>query len=306
LGGFPVFLRLQPPRATGGLRCRYNESATELARNSAERMGAKMAQEVQDAAATEFGWRGVYRLGGAAALIAAVFFRRNLAEEYLLCRLLGIFPSGPKGLPGSALDCFNVFHSHRLIGLTLLNLFDIVNYSLVALIFLGLYAALRRVSRGLMMLAMALALMGAAIYFASNQAFAMLALSDRYWSAATDAQRTMLLAAGEALLAIQNTAATYGSGIYISYLLVNVAGLIAAAVMLRSPAFGKTSAYAGIVANVLGLGYYVTDSLAPALNAIPISAAAPFLLIWYLRIGWRLLRLGTGREIGALFDSPVQ
>jgi len=265
-----------------------------------------MAREVQDVGTMESGWRGLCKLGGAAAFIAAILFRRNMAEEYLLGRLLGIFSSGPRGLPGSALECFTVFHTHRLIGLTLLNLFDMANYALVALIFLGLYAALRRVSRGLMTLAAALALMGTAIYLASNQAFAMLALSDRYWSAATDTQRTMLLAAGEALLAIQNTAATYGSGIYISYFLVNVAGLIAATVMLRSAAFGRTTAYMGILANVLGLGYYITDSFAPALNAIPISASAPFLLIWYLRIGWMLLRIGQGREGGAAFDGPVQ
>jgi len=269
-------------------------------------MGAKMASEVQDAGTMVSGWRGLYKLGGAAALIAAILFRRNMAEEYLLGRLLGIFSSGPRGLPGSALECFTVFHTHRLIGLTLLNLFDMANYALVALIFLGLYAALRRVSRGLMTLAAALALMGTAIYLASNQAFAMLALSDRYWSAATDTQRTMLLAAGEALLAIQNTAATYGSGIYISYLLVNVAGLIAAAVMLRSAAFGRTTAYVGILAYALGLGYYITNSFAPALNVIPIAGSAPFLLIWYLRVGWRLLRIGREREVGAAFDGPVQ
>jgi hypothetical protein len=265
-----------------------------------------MARDIRDVSWMDLGWGGLYKLGGAAALIAAILFRRNLAEEYLLGRLLGIFSSGPRELPGSALECFTVLHSHRLIGLTLLNLFDMVNYALVALIFLGLYASLQRENRGLMMLATTLALMGTAIYLASNQAFAMLALSDRYWNAATDIQRTMLLAAGEALLAIQNTGATYGSGIYISYFLINVAGLIAAAVMLRSTIFGKTAAVMGVLANVLGLGYYFTNLFSPAFNAIPISASAPFLLIWYLQIGWTLLRFGSGGERRTTSDGPVQ
>ena len=265
-----------------------------------------MTCEIEDAEKMESNWRGLLILGGTAALVAAIFFRRNMAEEYLLCRQLGIFSSGPRALPVSALDCYAIFHSSRLVGLTLLNLFDMVNYALVSMIFLGLYAALRRVSRGLMTLAAALALMGTAIYLASNQAFAMLALSDRYWSAATDAQRSISLAAGEALLAIQNTGATYGSGIYIGFLFVDLAGLIAATIMLRSPAFGKTAAYVGILANVFGLGYYITNSFAPALNVIPLCASAPFLLIWYLLIGRTLLRMGLGREIAATFDGPLQ
>jgi hypothetical protein len=44
---------------------------------------------------------------------------------------------------------------------------------------------------------------GIAVYFASNQAFSMLSLSDQYAAATTDAQRSMLLSAGEALLAIR-------------------------------------------------------------------------------------------------------
>jgi len=265
-----------------------------------------MTQEREDAEIRESGWRGLCRLGGVAALIAAILFRRNMAEEYLLFRQLGIFSAGPRALPGSALECFTVFHSYRLIGLTLLNFFDMVNYVLVLMLFLGLYAALRRVNRGMMTLAAALALMATAIYLASNQAFAMLALSDQYWSAATDAQRSMLLAAGEALLAIQNTGATYGSGIYVAFLFVNVAGLIAAAVMLRSAAFGKTAAYVGILANVFGLSYYITNLFAPSLNVIPFCVSAPLLLFWYLRIGWTLIRMGSGRKGRAEFVLPLQ
>jgi hypothetical protein len=267
-------------------------------------MDAPMPQEREDGEAIEHGWRALYWLGGAAALVGAILFRRNMAEEYLLCRELGVFSSGPRALPGSALDCFTVFHGNRLVGLTLLNLFDIVNYALVSMIFLGLYVALRRINRGLMTLAAALALTSTGIYLASNQAFAMLALSDQYWSAATDARRTMLLAAGDALLAIQNTGANYGPGIYVSFLFVNLAGLLAAIVMMRSAAFGKTAAWIGILANVLGLMYYFSNSFAPALNAIPLSISAPFLLLWYLRIGWTLLRMG--RETQTASNGPVQ
>ena len=122
----------------------------------------------------------------------------------------------------------------------------------------------------------------------------MLSLSGQYAAATTDAQRTMFLAAGQALLAIQNSGAAYGNGIYISFLLVNVGGLIIAVVMLQSRVFGKVAAWSGILANVLELGYYVTLIFAPSLSAIPLSAAALFLLVWYILIGIKLLRLGFG------------
>lgn len=50
-----------------------------------------------------------------------------------------------------------------------------------------------------------------------------------------------------------------------SFLLVSVAGLIIAAVMLRSSIFSKATAYVGILANVIGLSYYITLVFAPAI-----------------------------------------
>jgi len=105
---------------------------------------------------------------------------------------------------------FTLLHTHRFVGLTLLNFFDTVNYLLIELIFLALYAALRQVNRTCITIATAPAFVGIAVYLASNQAFSILPLSDRYAAATTDAQRSMLLAAGQVLLAIRdpNAAAT--------------------------------------------------------------------------------------------------
>lgn len=238
-------------------------------------------------------WRLLLKLGGWAAFVAALLFRRNLAEEFLLLRLSGIIRSGPQAFPGNAADWFTLLRTYPLIGLTFLNLFDVVNYALVGLIFLGLCPALFRVSKSAMTLAMALTFVAVAVYFASNQAFALLSLSDQYTVATTDAQRSGLLAAGQALLAIHNSGANYGNGPYVSFLFVNLAGLISAAVMLRSSVFGKFAAWMGILANLFGLSYYLTLVFAPSMSAIPLSASAPFLLIWYLVVGRKLLRLGS-------------
>ena len=242
-------------------------------------------------------WIGLCRVGGIAALVAAIIFRRNLAAEYVLLRAMGMITSGPIAPPTSTLDWFTLLHDNRLVGLTLLNLFDMVNYALVGLILLGLYAALKQTKMSSATLALVIGIVGVAVYFACNQAFAVAALSDQYAAATTDADRSMFLAAGHALLAVQSSGATYGNGFFISFFCVEVAGLIMAAIMLRSNLFGRRTAYFGILANVLGLVYYVFQITVPALTAVSMSLSAVFLLIWYALIGVRLLRLASNGKI---------
>ena len=79
-----------------------------------------------------------------------------------MLRAIGIIRFGPRTIPSSVIDWFGLLHTNRLVGLTLLNVFDIVNCVLIGLIFLGLYAALRRASGSYMMLAAALGFVGIA------------------------------------------------------------------------------------------------------------------------------------------------
>jgi hypothetical protein len=240
-----------------------------------------MSQSHQDS-----GWQWLYRVGGVVALIAVVVFRRHFGLEVMLLMDMGIIGLEP---PSGALDWFTLLQGNRFLGLVLLDLFDIVNYVLVGLVFLALYGALRRANKGAMAVATASDLVGVAVYLASNQAFAMSALSDQYAAASTDAQRAALLAAGEALLAIHNQ-----GGIHLSLLLVALAGLIASLVMLRGGVFSRATAMVGMVANTLVLGYFVAIALAPAVAFLLPAISAPFRLIWYVLIARRLFQLARG------------
>jgi hypothetical protein len=123
----------------------------------------------------------------------------------------------------------------------------------------------------------------------------MLSLSNRHAAATTDAQRAMFLAAGEAILAIHNPGElSQGTGIYLSLFLVLASGLLISIVMLRSTVFGKATAYVGLLANGLALGYFAALIFAPALVWLPPSVSAPFRLIWYILIAVRLFQLGAG------------
>lgn len=260
----------------------------------------KRIDQAPYAETVDFAYRGLYKTGAAAALLAGLVFRRNLDAEWMLLRMAGIVTTGPVESPSTVIDLFVLLQQDRLLGLTLLNLFDLVNYALVGLIFLALFAALRRASPSWMVIAAALGFTGITVYFASNQAFSMLSLSSQYAAATTDAQRATFLAAGQAALAIHQNASYAGSGIYLSFLLVSVAGLILSVAMLRSSIFSKGTVYLGILSNGFGLGYYLVLAFAPALVFIPLSISAVFLLIWYLRIGVRLWALGSHRAAGAV------
>ena len=245
-------------------------------------------------------WSGLYKGGAAAALIAAVLFRRNLDAEWLLLRQIGIIQAGPLAAPDTVADWFMLLRHRPLLGLTFLNLFDLVNYALLGLIFLALAAALYQTSRPGIIIAAGLSCVGISIYFASNQAFNMLLLSRQYSAATTDAQRAVFLSAGQTLLALHHNASYRGTGIYLSFLLVSAAGLILSVIMLRSSVFSKSAGYLGVLANSVGLSYYIALALAPALVFVPLSVSAVFLLIWHLQISSRLWALGTSRPARAL------
>jgi hypothetical protein len=237
-------------------------------------------------------WKNLCKIGGVAALVAVIVFRRNFGTELTTFKGFGIFDV-PGMTPASAEAWFSLFQSRPFLGLILFELFDIVNYLLVGLIFLALYGALHKTNRSVMVVATACGLVGVGIYLASNQAFAMLSLSQRHAAATTEAQRDLFLVAGEALLSIHNAGAIrQGTGIHLSLFLVLLAGLLSSVVMLRGRVFNRATAITGLLANGLGLSYFITLALAPTICWIPPTLSAPFRVTWYVLIALRLLRLG--------------
>jgi len=214
-------------------------------------------------------WKPLYRVGGAAALTIVVLFVLQII----------VFVASPP--PSTVIGYFTLFHKNGLLGLLDLDLLSLADYVLFVPMFLALYAALRRASPSFMAIATTLALVGIAVYFASNTAFSMLSLSNQYAAATTDAQRSMFEASGQAMLAIYQ-----GTAFDVSYVLLSVAPLIISVVMLRSTLFGKVTAYVGIVANVIGLGFFV-----PTIGVFLSLISVVGLQIWYVLIARGLFML---------------
>ncbi len=211
----------------------------------------------------------LYRLGGAAALLTAVFIPIQIAV-YI------IWPP-----PTDPLDWFVLLQNNRFAGLVDLDLLLLVDQALLIPVFLALYALLRRIDQAWTTVGTILGLVAIVTYLGSNPAFSMLVLSNKYAAATTEAEQAMLLAAGQAILTMFE-----GSAFYAYYVLGSIAPIIVCAVMLRTTIFGRAIPYLGIVANVVSLCFFL-----PVVGLLFSLLSVLMLEIWYVLIGRRLLRL---------------
>lgn len=225
-------------------------------------------------------YQGLYKLGGAAALIVVVL---TLSEVIGL-----IFYPQPSTVSG----WFMLFQNNRLIGLLDFWGLEVLMYAMFIIVFLALYVVLRKANEGLMAIALTFALLGIGIFFATNNPFSMLSLSNQYAAATTDIQRSTFLAAGQAVLANTNQRAV--GGFNMGLFLVSVAGLIISSVMLQNNSFSRVTAYVGILAYTLSLADYLREALTPSatIALLVILPNVLFLVIWFALVGRRLYQLG--------------
>lgn len=237
---------------------------------------------VNESRTPESRWKELYKIGGLAAIIAAV----------LLFMEIIVFTFWPQ--PSTVLGYFTLFQSNKLIGLLDFYLLEIPAYIFFIPIFLAVYVAIRQKNESYTSLAMILVTVGVAVFLATNNPFSLLSLSDQYMAATTEAQKSVLLAAGQAVIA--NTGQRAVGGFNIGFLLVSVAGLIYSAVMLRSDVFSKTVAYVGILAFTISLTDYLRIVFIPesiSLLLVIAILSGLFLLIWLILVGRNLIHISN-------------
>jgi len=226
-------------------------------------------------------WRGLFKLGGIAALITAVL---------LVCELI-VFSVWRQ--PETVTDYFELFQDNWFVALLDLDLLGMVAYILFVPVMLALYIALRRASEALAAVGTALFFVGIAAFFATNTAFSLFVLSNNYAAATTTAERAMFLAAGQAALT------TFQIGAFqVSYVIVSIAWLTISVVMVRSATFSTLTAWSGIMAGAGGIAGVaiehtpVLGSILPLLLFVYFSAIV-LLAVWVALVCRRLWRLGV-------------
>lgn len=233
-------------------------------------------------------WKSIYLLGGIAAILSLV----AVVADIVIGSSMG---GNLAELPQTAADRFAQFQQNPWLGLYNLDLLNTVNQLISIPVYLALYAMHRRTNQPSALLALILLLLGTTIFVANNVALPMLELSQKYATAA-EAQKPLLAAAGEALLA----RGAHGSlGVFFSFFLPTVSALLFSFVMLQGRIFSKANAYAGILGNLLMLAYVVLVTFAPAVKEMAMAFAMPgglLLVAWMVMFTIRLFQLGTARN----------
>jgi hypothetical protein len=233
--------------------------------------------------------RQLLRIGGLAALGCAVV--------YLLAYGIHIAAMRAGPLPATALEWLALLQSNTMRGLFFLGLDAIVIMILWIPMTLALHAALKRCNPTWALVGAAFAFVGIAVYLATNAPFFMLSLSRQYAMATAEAERSILLAAAEATLAMHSGTGAQHSGMPLAWL----GGLMLSGVMLRSPLFSRDTAWSGILGMGLSLASIPVARSAPTwpptlfvtgVVAFVYAGGGVLSWAWYVALGWSLLRAG--------------
>ena len=247
-------------------------------------------EETNAGPSPERGWKGLYILGGAAAVFVLL---ASLADIVISYSLGGDLTK----LPGTAMERFGELRQSPWQGLYHLDLLNVTTTLILVATFLALYAAHRRVAGGYAATAMAVELIGASVFIANNAALPMLALSAKFAVSASEAQRTLLAAAGESLLAKSE----HGTpGVFPAFLLLSIAGLVMSWAILKGRVFNRATAWTGILSNVLLLAYVILVTFVPKTKTVAMLISSPGGLLavaWLLLVALGLFRLS--RQTGS-------
>lgn len=226
-------------------------------------------------------WDSLYKVGAVASLLILC----TALLEILITFLPGGYASAE-----AVVDWFNLLQDHWFLGLRNLGLLNIVMIALGIPMFFALCMAHWKVNSKYSALALIISVIGDAVFYATNRAFAMLDLSHQYSAASTDAQRIVLEAAGQALLAVGQS---HVPGTFISFCLGEVAGILISVVMLQGGIFSKLSAWAGILGFGMLLVYEICQSFIPGSSSFALIFAmigGILNLVWYGLVAQRLFK----------------
>lgn len=231
--------------------------------------------------------KSLCKVGGTAALAAVAV---------VIIETLVIVATGKLTSSYDANEWFAIFQKSRILGLLDCAVLDIAVAVLLVPFFLALYAVLKRSHSSLAAIAVALALLGIAVYVPTNRAIFLLDASDLYAAAASDAARAMYLAQGQALMGYGRFGMFWSTGFFI----MAVAIFILSCAMLRDRPFNKACGYVGILASSLILANGFSLAFVPVdigwTSTMLAGSGGLLSFAWWILVGLRLRALGRNES----------
>ena len=217
-------------------------------------------------------WKDLYKLAGIAAIVSEFVILLGIVTFF-------IWPYTPGSKTTE--EILRLLQSDPLGGLVSLDLFLFVGNLFSIFLFLALYVSLRPVNPSYALVALAVGLIGLVLLIPARPIFELFALSRQYAAATTDAARSQILAAGDALLVLFD-----GTNWFMNTLLGALSLLTSSLLMLRSNAYSKATAYAGIFTNAVVCGFFI-----PTLGKFLLFLSLPGYMIWYFLLAKRFFQM---------------
>ena len=217
-------------------------------------------------------WKDLYKMAGIAAVVSELVILLGIVTYF-------IWPYSPGSLTTE--NIFLLLQRDPLGGMISLDLFLFVGNLFSVFLFLALFVSLKEVNESYALIALAVGLIGLVLLIPSRPIFELFFLSGRY-AAATNAAKNQYLAAGEALLALFD-----GTGWFMNTLLGALSLLVSSLLMLRSKVYTKTTAYAGMITNLVVCGFFI-----PGVGKFLLFLSLPGYMLWYFLLAKRFFQLG--------------
>lgn len=222
--------------------------------------------------------KSLFTIAGIAAFL-------QLASIVALSIFLAVL--GPKYT--NAEEFFSIYQDSPLESILRGDFLLLILIGLYIVTFPALYVALREVNPIYTALATLFTLMTISGTFATEATFALQHLGKQYVSTTSEAVRSQLIAAGEAIIASDMW---NSSGAYMGGIMLQGSGVMISVIMLRSKNFSKVTAYSGLLGNAFDLLQHVLHPFAPSISTPIQMFMGIFYIVWFPMLGWDLLKLG--------------
>jgi hypothetical protein len=191
----------------------------------------------------------------------------------------------------SIIEWFTLFQTNRFAAFCRLGVINMTTLSLCIPIYMAFTRAFQQHRPALALLASILFFIGIAVYLSSNTVFALFAIGRQYATAAEN-QKTLLEAAGRALLA---QGADLTPGTFVGLFFTQIAGLLITSIMVRGTVFGKWTGRVGLVGFGLMSVFFVLAAFVPNQYNTAMLISAPgaiFMMVYQALLARRFFQLG--------------
>lgn len=226
-------------------------------------------------------WKRFYKAGGISVFLALAVM---LTEMFLTA-----LPDGAR-VEQSITGLFEMYDRNWFMAMRYMGLMNIFATTLMIPVYVSFYGLYRHKAGVLSFLALVLSLAAYAVFISDNVSFAFLELAGKYASAETESERTILVAAGEALFA---RGASHTPGTFPGFFIGQIAALIFSWIIMSGGILKKATGIIGLISFSLLLIFEIVSSFIESLfdeAMILAMTGGTLALIWYVMVGTGLFR----------------